>query len=133
MRSSWARMVSSAVISAALLWCQQQQPPVGLPPPPRPSLQPLYIPQPVFPQPPPAPQAATPAANQPATQPAAAPAQVAPTPQGALSFRNFYNASLVEVIEILAQRLKINYILDPRIKGSVTINTYGEIRPVDIR
>jgi len=43
------------------------------------------------------------------------------------------NASLVEVVDILARSLKINYILDPRLKGTVTINTYGEIKPVDER
>lgn len=43
------------------------------------------------------------------------------------------NASLVEVIDILARALKINYILDPRVKGSVTIHTYGEIKPLDVR
>src|SRR5579863_1090429 len=36
------------------------------------------------------------------------------------------NVSLTEMIRVLAQRLKINYILDPRIKGAVTIHTYGE-------
>jgi len=43
------------------------------------------------------------------------------------------NASLVEVVDILARALKINYIIDPRVKGSVTINTYGEFKPVDVR
>jgi general secretion pathway protein D len=43
------------------------------------------------------------------------------------------NASLTDVIDILARRLKINYILDPRIKGSVIIHTYGEIRGVEVR
>ena len=28
--------------------------------------------------------------------------------------------------------MKINYILDPRVKGSVTIYTYGEVKPVDL-
>ncbi|MFN7937469.1 MAG: type II secretion system secretin GspD [Bryobacteraceae bacterium] len=46
---------------------------------------------------------------------------------------NLPNASLVDVIDMLAQRLKINYILDPRVKGSVIINTYGEIKAVDVR
>ena len=41
-------------------------------------------------------------------------------------------ASLTEMIDILARRLRINYILDPRVKGTVTIYTYGEIRPVDL-
>jgi len=35
------------------------------------------------------------------------------------------------MIDILAKRLKINYILDPRVKGTVTIYTYGEVKPVD--
>jgi general secretion pathway protein D len=41
------------------------------------------------------------------------------------------DASLPEMIRILARRLKINYILDPSVKGSVTIYTYGEIKAVD--
>src|SRR6266853_1151980 len=66
----------------------------------------------------------------PATTPAAAPAQPA---AGTLGGLNFDNASLVAVIDILAQKLKINYILDPKVNGKVTINTYGEIKPVDVR
>lgn len=42
------------------------------------------------------------------------------------------NVSLTETIDILAKQLKINYILDPRVKGSVTLFTYGEVRPVDL-
>src|ERR1017187_2262304 len=41
------------------------------------------------------------------------------------------NASLTEMIALLAERLKINYILDPAVKGSVSIFTYGEIKSVD--
>jgi general secretion pathway protein D len=41
------------------------------------------------------------------------------------------NASLVEMIDVLAKRLKINYIKDPAVQGSVTIYTYGEVKPVD--
>ncbi len=41
------------------------------------------------------------------------------------------NVSLTEMIRVLAKRLKINYILDPRIKGAVTIHTYGEVKQVD--
>src|SRR5437667_631963 len=73
---------------------------------------------------------AQPAAQPPATTPATAAAQPA---AGTLGGLNFYNVSLVEVIDILAQKLKINYILDPRVTGKVTINTYGEIKPVDVR
>jgi general secretion pathway protein D len=42
------------------------------------------------------------------------------------------NVSLVELVDILARRLKINYILDPRVKGSVTIYTYGEVRSTEL-
>ena len=45
---------------------------------------------------------------------------------------NLTNASLTEVIDILARDLKINYILDPKVTGKVTINTYGELRAVDV-
>ena len=41
------------------------------------------------------------------------------------------NVSLTEMIRVLAQRLKINYILDSRIKGAVTIHTYGEVKQID--
>jgi general secretion pathway protein D len=35
------------------------------------------------------------------------------------------------MIDLLAKRLKINYILDPAVKGTVSIFTYGEVKPVD--
>jgi general secretion pathway protein D len=44
-----------------------------------------------------------------------------------------HNASLVEVIDMLARQLKINYILDPRVKGSIILNTYGETKDIDMR
>jgi general secretion pathway protein D len=70
-------------------------------------------------------------AQQPAPPPPAAPPQPAVTVPGAL---NLNNASLIEVINALAQDLHINYILDATIKaGSVTINTYGQVRDVDLR
>src|SRR3981189_662112 len=59
------------------------------------------------------------------------PAQPAPTVPGGL---NLNGASLLEVINLLAQDLHINYILDANIKGgSVTINTYGVVRDLDLR
>jgi general secretion pathway protein D len=61
-----------------------------------------------------------------------APTQTAQPSAGNLVL-NLPNASLTEVIDILARRLKINYILDPRVKGSVIINTYGEIRAVEVK
>src|SRR5882724_418745 len=59
--------------------------------------------------------------------PAAAPA---PVPIGNLSLQN---ASLVEVVDQLARQLKINYILDPAVKGSVVLNTYGSTANMDAR
>jgi general secretion pathway protein D len=41
------------------------------------------------------------------------------------------NASLTEMIDLLARRLKMNYILDPAVRGTVSIFTYGEVKPVD--
>src|SRR3981189_1245930 len=76
-------------------------------------------------QQPPAVPVAPPPANQ--TQPALPP----PTVPGGL---NLNNASLLEVINLLAQDLHINYILDSNIKGgTVTINTYGVVRDLDLR
>src|SRR5438105_2984818 len=79
------------------------------------------------PQTPPA-TAAQPAAN-PADQ--NAPQSNAPqlTSSGGLLLNN---VSLVEFIDILAKRLKINYVLDPGVAGRVTVYTYGEVKPVDL-
>ena len=47
---------------------------------------------------------------------------------------NLNNASLLEVINELARELKLNYVLDASVKGgSVTVNTFGTIRDVDLR
>jgi len=74
---------------------------------------------------------ATPAATPAATSSAAPPAN----PGAPVGVRlNFGNASLPEVINILAQELKLNYVLDPSVHaGSVTINTFGEVRDIDLR
>jgi general secretion pathway protein D len=73
-------------------------------------------------------QAPPAAAPPPQAPPAAAPQG---TPVGGL---NLINASLLEVISLLANELKLNYVLDASIHGgSVTINTYGIVRDVDLR
>ena len=66
-----------------------------------------------------------------APTPQTAPAQTpAPTVPGGL---NLNNASLLEVINTLAQDLHLNYIIDASVhNGSVTMNTYGAIRDVDL-
>jgi general secretion pathway protein D len=61
------------------------------------------------------------------------PAQQQAAQPAALGGLNLQNASLTEVIDLLARQLKINYILDPAIKGGVIINTYGETRNLDAR
>jgi len=77
--------------------------------------------------PPPANAQGAPGAN-----PQATPARPAPPPTiyGGLALNN---ASLTEVIDLLARQLKINYILDPRVKGGVILNTYGETKDIDTR
>jgi general secretion pathway protein D len=65
------------------------------------------------------------------TAPAQVPVPVAPlVPVGNLQLQN---ASLVEVINQLARQLKINYILDPAVKGTVVLNTYGSTANMDAR
>ncbi len=79
-------------------------------------------------------EAQAPAPVQPAPAQAAQPAVVQAnqgTPVGGL---NLDGASLVDVIKILANELKLNYILDPGIKGgSVVVNTFGQVRDIDVR
>ena len=90
-------------------------------------------PQPAKPATPAQPQAGAPgtqpAAGAPATQPAGAQAQ--PHLSSSQPFL-VGGVSLTEMIDTLAKEMKINYILDPRIKGSVIIYTYGEVKPVDL-
>ena len=61
-------------------------------------------------------------------QPQTAPVQ---HPAGLVSL-NFSGANLVEVIHVLAQHLKINYTIDPRVKGSVTIYSANPIKKEDL-
>ena len=123
-RRSIIRAAGAAVVCTALIQAQQNPPIVSAPP--RQA------------------QPAQPPANQPGQQgatesdssrpPSTAPGAHRPFPmpaRGPGGF-NLHNVSLVEVIELLARALKINYILDPRVKGSVTISTFGELKPVDL-
>ncbi|MGH7834438.1 MAG: secretin N-terminal domain-containing protein, partial [Candidatus Binatia bacterium] len=45
---------------------------------------------------------------------------------------NFNRAELVEVIHVLAQHLKLNYTIDPEVKGTVTIYSAEPIKPEDL-
>ncbi|MCC6262340.1 MAG: type II secretion system secretin GspD [Bryobacterales bacterium] len=88
-----------------------------------------------------APATATPQTPAPQTpaEPATAPAQpaAAPSPAPVQASQSlvldFNGADLRTVIDLLARQLRINYILDPRVDGAVTIKTYGEIRAVEVR
>ncbi|HZS50082.1 MAG TPA: hypothetical protein VFA54_04425, partial [Bryobacterales bacterium] len=70
----------------------------------------------------------TPAAAQAAPGAPARPA----VPAASASGLNITGATLQEVIDILARQLHINYIMDPSIRGTVTINTYGELQINDL-
>lgn len=83
-----------------------------------------------------APGQATPAQAPAQTPPAPTPQAEVPTtlpPSQSSGGLNLQNASLVEVVDLLARQLKINYILDPRVRGAVTINTYGETKNLNNR
>ncbi len=76
---------------------------------------------------PPTPQQ-QPAQQQPAQQQPAAPVSDPDTP---ISLR-LENANLLQVVSILAGELKMNYVVDPAVKGTVTINTLGEVKRSDL-
>jgi general secretion pathway protein D len=87
-----------------------------------------------------APAGAGPPAAPPAQAPAPAPAgppQPAPTepPAAAASARvslHLENANMLQVIGIIAAELKMNYIVDPNVRGTVNINTLGDLRQEDL-
>ena len=114
------RAVSVVLMMAASL-CAQVGPPRPTPPEP-PRAQPQPQAQPAKP-------AQTPPQQAPQTQPAQ---QANPAPLADNTPLLLNNVSLTEMIDLLAKRLRINFILDPGVKGSVTIYTYGEVKPVDL-
>ena len=70
------------------------------------------------------PENATPAVSSPKTT---------PEDNQALSVSlNLENVDLYQVIRIIGTELKINYMVDPAVKGSVTINTSGAISRADL-
>jgi general secretion pathway protein D len=109
------RIFPAALLGAVVLLAQI--PPVKPPPGFGPN---VVTPPPVQSAPPPA-QTATPERTTPVQMSAS------------LGGLNLQNAALTEVIDILARQLKINYILDPRVKGGVVLNTYGETKQLSPR
>ncbi len=126
-------LISIALAGALCAQQPAQEPPPAAPPALRPPLKPgrRSTPQPT-PAPPETDQAA--GTEKPAGQPPGAESRpVAATPGSGGVVLNVQGASLVDIVDMLARQLKINYILDPSVKGSVIINTYGEMRNVDAR
>jgi len=117
---------------------QQQQPPpvTKAPGTPGQTAPPPTAPPPTAPPPtalpPTAPGQAAPAQTAPAQPAQSLPAAAGPAPVTGFDYM-IPNASLTEFIDIMARRLRINYILDPAVsRGSVTLYTYGEVKPVDL-
>jgi len=75
------------------------------------------------------------AAVTPPTAPAAPPSQparpVSPQAGSGVVF-NFDNADLYEVIRVMSEIMKINYIVDPKVRGVVNIHTSGQISAQDV-
>jgi len=101
-----------------LMLTQAQAPPR----PPAPAGQPVPAVQP----PPPSQPTPSSAAAVPGQQPPPAPIPPA-LPAGQKFVLNFDNADLYEVIRVMSQMMKVNYIIDPRVKGIVNIHTSGQI------
>lgn len=122
-----------AILVSFSLWAQVQRPlpPGFVPPEQQPPQQPKAPPQQPAQAPKPAPSPAAPATPTPAKTEAQIPPAPPASPVVAAGGLNLQNASLTEVIDILARQLKLNYILDPRVKGGVFLNTYGELKAVD--
>jgi general secretion pathway protein D len=60
------------------------------------------------------------------------PPAMAPQPRGGSGFVfNFDNADLYEVIRVMAEIMKINYLIDPKVKGVVNIHTSGQLSTDD--
>jgi len=60
------------------------------------------------------------------------PAKPKEPPKGAGFVFNFDNADLYEVIRVIADIMKINYLIDPKVKGVVNIHTSGQITAEDV-
>lgn len=115
----------------AAAWQQPPAPEAPKPPQPPRGIPPGFGVQ-IQAQPAPAAEAPRP---EPAQPPAAQAEAAAPVTAPAATYGglNLQNVNLVEVIDYLARELKINYIIDPSVKGTVTLNTYGEARDIDPR
>jgi general secretion pathway protein D len=122
----------------------QRVPPRPHMPPPAPARK-AATPPPTKTQPPPAsaqkpsPNPAEPAATPPPSSTTSAPAageavkraEHSAVPGAGVSFR-LENADLLQFVNLVAAQLKMNYIVDPAVKGTVSITTMGELRREDL-
>jgi general secretion pathway protein D len=103
------------------------EPRIPAPRPEGPPVGPASAPTPTPPPPPaPIPQ------PQPQPQPPPPPPVRPPAPGGSGFVFNFDNADLYEVIRVMAEIMKINYMIDPKVKGVVNIHTAGQISAEDV-
>jgi general secretion pathway protein D len=75
--------------------------------------------------------------SQPTLTPSPTPPPTLPTtppevPKGPGVVINFDNADIYEVIRVISEILKINYIIDPKVKGVVNIHTAGQISAEEV-
>jgi general secretion pathway protein D len=75
------------------------------------------------------PQISTPGAPPPA---ATAPAGLPPGPVAGGHVLNFREAPLEEVVRVVADLLRLNLVMDPSVKGSVTLHTGGVVRSEEL-
>ncbi len=64
--------------------------------------------------------------------PPSPPATQVPPQAGSGVVFNFDNADLYEVIRVMSEIMKINYIVDPKVRGAVNIHTSGQISAGDV-
>ena len=103
-------------------------PPPAPPPTPTPAPPPAPTP-PITPTPAPPP---APKVTPPPPPPPPPPAKPKEPPKGAGFVFNFDNADLYEVIRVIADIMKINYMIDPKVRGVVNIHTSGQITAEDV-
>jgi general secretion pathway protein D len=98
---------------------------------PQPSTSPKTQPPTTTTQPAPTQGQPTPPTPAPVATPPSPPVSPTPPRIGSGVVFNFDNADIYEVIRVMAEILKINYIVDARVKGVVNIHTSGQISTED--
>jgi general secretion pathway protein D len=113
---------------------QVSQPPSEMAaPPPKPAeVPPAAVAEAPKPEKPVQPPSQPPRSDLPTPPPSLPPVKPPETPRGPGVVFNFDNADLHEVIRVMAEILKINYIVDPKVRGVVNIHTVGQIPFEDV-